>query len=102
MNQAYIRHIKEALVGIEYSKCILFGSQARGDAGPDSDYDLLLITEKELSQEEKFTLMDTIRNFIAPYLIPVDIIVQSEKEVTRNRKFAGSLVKNALAEGIGI
>ena len=102
MNQEYIQHIKEALFGIEYSRCILFGSQARGDADLNSDYDLLIITEKDLSQEEKFTLADTIRDFIAPYLIPVDIVIQSEKDVARNKKFTGSLVKNALAEGVGI
>jgi predicted nucleotidyltransferase len=102
MKTESIRHIKEALAGIDYSRCILFGSQARGDDGPESDYDLLIITEKELLQEEKFILTDKIRVFIAPYLIPVDIIVLSEREVARNRKFAGSLAKNALAEGVGI
>jgi predicted nucleotidyltransferase len=102
MNAEVMKHIKEALIGIAYSRCLLFGSQARGDADSDSDYDLLIITTNTLSQEEKFTITDRIRDFIAPHLIPVDIIIQSEEDVARNRKFAGSLIRNALAEGIGI
>jgi predicted nucleotidyltransferase len=31
---------------------VLFGSKARGDADPDSDIDLLMITEKRLSWQE--------------------------------------------------
>ncbi|MBN1309111.1 MAG: nucleotidyltransferase domain-containing protein [Chitinispirillaceae bacterium] len=39
---------------------ILFGSKARGDASPDSDIDLLLVTERELKQSEKHMISDTI------------------------------------------
>jgi uncharacterized protein len=31
----------------------LFGSKARGDAGPDSDYDLLLVVPDDASSERK-------------------------------------------------
>ena len=31
----------------------LFGSRARNNAAPDSDYDILIITEKELTPGEK-------------------------------------------------
>jgi len=31
----------------------LFGSRARGDGGPDSDYDLLLVVVDDVPQERK-------------------------------------------------
>ncbi|GAK55502.1 putative nucleotidyl transferase [Candidatus Vecturithrix granuli] len=38
------------------AKIILYGSRARGDAQPDSDYDVLILTEKEatLQKEDDF------------------------------------------------
>jgi len=42
-----IRQLKRQLIPDE--KLILFGSQARGDARPDSDWDLLVLLNKEKS-----------------------------------------------------
>jgi len=38
------------------AQIILYGSRARGDAGPESDYDLLVLSEKEstLEREDMF------------------------------------------------
>jgi predicted nucleotidyltransferase len=40
-----IRQLKRELIPNE--RLILFGSQARGDARPDSDWDLLILVDKE-------------------------------------------------------
>jgi len=48
-----IRQVKRQIMPNE--KLILFGSQARGDARPDSDWDLLALVDKEK------------RNFIEDY-----------------------------------
>jgi len=34
------------VAALDPERIYLFGSQARGDAGPDSDYDLLLLVER--------------------------------------------------------
>ncbi|MBP8953053.1 MAG: nucleotidyltransferase domain-containing protein, partial [Armatimonadetes bacterium] len=39
-----VRRIREA---VDPDKIILFGSRARGDAGPDSDYDILIIAPSD-------------------------------------------------------
>ena len=38
----------------------LFGSRARGDARPDSDWDFLVLTEKETSKAVKNQLRDSL------------------------------------------
>ncbi len=39
-------------LGIKVDEVILFGSRARGDFRKDSDWDILLITERELEWQE--------------------------------------------------
>jgi predicted nucleotidyltransferase len=41
-------------------KYILFGSKARGDAMPDSDIDILIITGKELEHSERHRISNEI------------------------------------------
>lgn len=38
------------------AEVILYGSRARGDAEPDSDWDLLVLTEEELNGKEQSAL----------------------------------------------
>lgn len=80
-------------------KIILFGSQARGDARPDSDYDILVIAsqiDNELKVERKI-----YRNLV--YMdepVGVDIIVKTPESIERSKKLFVSVVNQALEEGI--
>ena len=54
ITQALIRRIVKRIVQeFDPEQVILFGSQARGDAGPDSDVDLLVVMDVEGSKLEK-------------------------------------------------
>ena len=48
-----IKELSEALkkeLGYKIKDIILFGSRARGDASPESDYDLLVLVDKETKE----------------------------------------------------
>lgn len=79
-------------------KVYLFGSQARGDATADSDYDLLLVTEDstlsplERMEKAHALLWDTD----AP---PADIFILTAREFEASAKDFGSIAESAVAEG---
>ena len=56
------------------SKVILFGSHARGEAGPDSDVDFLVVEPRVTSRREE---MVRLRDALRPLRIPVDVLVAS-------------------------
>ena len=77
-------------------KIILFGSQARGDARPDSDYDILIIKS---GIENGFNIESSIYinlNIEAG----VDLIVATPEIIEQYKDTVGCIIKPALKEGI--
>jgi predicted nucleotidyltransferase len=78
----------------------LFGSCARGEAGEDSDVDLLIVEDREFSPERsEHHEMARIGELLAPYPVAKDILVYSSAEVERRRNWLNHVVACALREG---
>ncbi|MGI0481464.1 nucleotidyltransferase domain-containing protein [Geminocystis sp. CENA526] len=80
------------------SQLILFGSQARGDAQPDSDIDLLVVLKGEVNPVDEIN-----RNsyFISELCLEFDALINcfylSELQLQEDNK---PLIKNVKKEGI--
>ncbi len=78
-------------------RVVLFGSVVRGDDGPDSDLDFLVIVE-HLTEAERPALMSRLRLAIrAP--VPVDVIVADEREFEKRKDAVASLYYWPAREG---
>ena len=75
---------------------ILFGSYARGQAGPDSDVDLLVVMPVSGSKRKIAMEIDLA---LAGSGLPKDVIVVTPEEVARLRDIVGTIVYPALREG---
>lgn len=78
------------------AKIILFGSYARGDFGPDSDLDLLVVED-----EVDSTRAETARIYraLADLAVPVDVVVVRTSYVQQYGDLVGTVVRPALREG---
>ncbi len=75
---------------------LLFGSYARGQAGPDSDVDLLVVMPV---QGSKRALQLQVRLALHDIRLPKDIIVVTPEQVERQRDIPGTIVRPAFLEG---
>ncbi|MFA4957470.1 MAG: nucleotidyltransferase domain-containing protein [Candidatus Methanoperedens sp.] len=89
-------------VGASAQKIVLFGSRARQDFTPLSDYDVLIITEKSFEINKKMSISKNIRQYLARSGLDVDVIIKSENEVNILKDKPGSIVRNALKEGFAL
>jgi len=97
MNNEFISIMTDRIVReFDPLQIILFGSQARGDADPHSDIDLLVVFS-ELTDKRK-TAID-IRVALADLPVAKDILVSTTKELERHRKRIGSVLRYAQQEG---
>jgi len=86
--------------GAEVLQIILFGSRARGEACPDSDWDVLVVVEGEMSREEKLKLAGKVRFRLRE--IPIDVIVRTKEELKKYENFYGTVTREALKEGMAL
>ena len=77
-------------------RVILFGSYARGEAGPDSDLDLFVELDPPLPARGRSS---QIKRLFDPYPGPMNIVVYSPYEVAYWRQAPASLVATVLREG---
>jgi predicted nucleotidyltransferase len=77
-------------------KIILFGSHARGDAGPDSDVDLLVVMPVAGSKRDKMVEIGVALHDI---LLPKDIIVTTPEDFEWRKEIVGTIERPAVQEG---
>ncbi len=77
-------------------RIVLFGSHARGDAGPDSDLDLMVEMESDLPPLERRGM---VRRLFDAELFPLDVAVYTPEEVGALRAQFGSLMSYIDREG---
>lgn len=75
---------------------ILFGSHARGQAGPDSDVDLLVVMPVKGSKRAKQL---EIRAALRDVHVPKDIIVSRPEEFQWRKDIVGTIEYPAVQEG---
>ena len=77
-------------------RIILFGSHARGDAGPDSDVDLLVVMPLSGSRREKAIEIGVALHDIR---LPKDVIVTTPEEFEWRKDTIGTIEHPAWREG---
>lgn len=87
--------VRRIVAGFDPEKIILFGSQARGDAGPDSDVDLLVVMDTD---SKRRTAVDIAVKLHAMG-VPKDIVVITPAEFERRKDISGSIAYPAHHEG---
>jgi predicted nucleotidyltransferase len=88
--------VRRIVVQFAPEKIVLFGSHARGHAGPDSDVDLLVIKPVTGSRrQERLAMRVALRGMG----VAKDILLVTPEEVETSRELPGTLIRSALREG---
>lgn len=77
-------------------RILLFGSRARGEAGPWSDVDLLVVLPEVAHKRE--AAVEILRT-LGDLPIAVDIVVTTPEELARRGRMNGDMLRTALREG---
>lgn len=91
-----------AAAGISIKQIILFGSQSRGDAGPNSDWDFLVCVKDEMPFPEKAIISTKIQTRLAEKLISADVLIKSESKMAQERGNVGVITYYALKDGVSV
>jgi|SRR5690349_6144944 len=76
----------------------LYGSRARGEQGPDSDYDLLVLVDK--ASEPGYRLAQRAHRCIRDLGVAADVLVWSMDAFDRRAHLKASLPGTILREGV--
>jgi predicted nucleotidyltransferase len=101
-NSGMLSDLKNHLItnyGNSVMDVILFGSQARGDSKEYSDYDVLIVLEKDYSGKDENQILDLCYDIGLKYNILIDTHLISSKELTSIRGRQPVFV-NAIKSGI--
>jgi predicted nucleotidyltransferase len=81
-------------------RIILFGSAARGDVGPDSDLDILIV-EKESAFRggSRWDESSHIRRALWRFPIPIDVLLFTPEEMDKWKNATNHIVARSLREG---
>jgi len=109
-SEEILRNIKGDIIrclegfGIKVKKMFLFGSRARGNFKLESDWDVLIVLNKDLTQPEKKELWSKVSKVLHkhfPYS-SFDIIIKSTGSFEREKAVVNTISNEAYLEGVEI
>ena len=89
--------VQEIVDAFDPVEVIVFGSVARGEDGPDSDLDLLVVLD-HADLAERRGLARRVRGAIRTF-VPIDLVITDVADVAADRDAVGSAVYWPLREG---
>ena len=88
--------VRRIVARFDPERIILFGSAARGEAGPDSDVDLLVVMRVQgLKRQNQLEIRRVLRGIRTP----VDIVVSTPEEFDWRQEIVGTIEYPAVKEG---
>ncbi len=99
----FLKELKNLLVtnfGGDISDVILFGSQVTGKAHEDSDYDVLIILNRDYDWKYQSKITSVVYDMELEYDIFIDTKVISVNELQNTIKGKHPLIVDAIQEGI--
>ena len=79
---------------------VLFGSQARGEATEDSDFDFCVIERDAAMQADPKGRRMVYWRALRPRTVPVDVVVYAQSEFIGNYGEGWSVVRDIVGEGV--
>ena len=109
MNDKYcLKKIKETISGtlkankVGKFKIYLFGSRAKSLEKENSDYDIVVVTNKTFDDKERFNLLRKIRRDIKYLGLSIDVILKSSEEYRSSKDHFGSFIYSIKNEMVAI
>lgn len=97
---AELHHYLEALYGDRLVQIILYGSQARGDAQPDSDIDVLIVLQEPVDFVAE---VENTSHFVTGLCLKHNVLISSAFVGTeRFQHEKGGFFRNVRREGVPV
>jgi predicted nucleotidyltransferase len=97
---ALVARIHRAIPGCEVR---MFGSRARGSAGPDSDIDLLITAPDEWMQSHhRYQVLGDLSQALSQPDVSLDLLLFSRSECDERRHWLNHVIARAYREGVVI
>jgi len=99
-SQKDIEKIKEIILSIiKPFKIILFGSYAKNEVNLESDIDIMVLLNKEITRKQKLSLFFKIQKELLHFDYDVDIVIKNVSEFEKYKKFIGTINYDVAKEG---
>lgn len=97
LNQAVEEAVRRLVEFYKPERIYLFGSAARGDAGPDSDLDFLVVVSDDCPQEVR--LSGAIYQALRGMHVPIDVVPWRRSDFVGRQCVKASLPATVVREG---
>ncbi len=90
--------VQKIAVALNPQQIILFGSRARGDFKPDSDYDLLIVVDDSMT-ENTLKLAGRAHNAVGDRRFSLDVVVYRRRDFETSLQDQSDVVCYAIEDG---
>lgn len=98
-----LRRIKETVLRFDPgAEVILFGSRARGDARPDSDWDILVLTSDGLAEDTGEAMRNAVYDIEIDEGAVLSTVIEQRSEWESPQRRGSEFRRNIDAEGVAL